>query len=299
MAAYLSAFRAGNDIERTWSHNEQMEDAAAWLGQLPDELAAHRRLLQRLLDWCEGDQDVRWLTVGCSLERGNADRLSDLDVAMGVREEHFVEALGRVRQALGHLGELVESYDYLLPLSFALRRFFAQYRDGTQVDLTVGFAPVVNLSRVVVLYDPEGAVRVAGDEALDAKPDEVRVWACQAWEALANVGKYVRRSSYWEAVDRLHEARANFFRLWALAERVPQARYGITALIDAGAGLPPGIDKSGPGTNVGEVLTATRYLAEMLIGLQHLLNSDERYELPDEFGAWVAADLAQARYWDP
>ena len=76
MAAYLSAFRASNDIERTWSHNEQMQDAAAWLGELPDELAAHRRLLQRLLDWCEGDQDVRWLTVGCSLERGNADRLS-------------------------------------------------------------------------------------------------------------------------------------------------------------------------------------------------------------------------------
>ena len=222
--------------------------------------------------------------------------LSDLDVAIGVQEEHFVQALGRVRQALGQLGELVESYDYLLPLSFPLRRFFVQYRDRTQVDLTVGFAPVVNLVRAVVLYDPEGAVNIVGYEALDAKPDEVRVWACQAWEALTNVGKYVRRSSYWEAVDQLHEARANLFRLWALAQRVPEARYGITALIDAGAGLPPGIDKSGPGTNVGEVLTAARYIAEMLIGLQQLLGSDERFELPDELGAWVAADLAQALY---
>jgi predicted nucleotidyltransferase len=290
--------RTGSCVESTRSHNEQMEDATAWLGQLPDELAAQRRLLQRLLAWCEGDEDVRWLTVGCSLERGNADRLSDLDVAIGVREEHFVEALARVRQALGHFGELVEAYDYLMPLSFPLRRFFAQYQDRTQVDLTVGFAPVVNLPRAVVLYDPEGAVRVASDEGLDAKPDEVRVWACQAWEALTNVGKYVRRSSYWEAVDQLHEARANLFRLWALAERVPEARYGITALIDAGTKLPPGIDKSGPGTSVGEVLTAARYLAEMLIGLQHLLTSDERYELPDELGAWVAADLAQALHWD-
>ena len=288
--------RASNAVESTRSHNEQMEDAATWLGQLPNELASQRRLLQRLLDWCEGDEDVRWLTVGCSLERGNADRLSDLDVAIGVREEHFVEALARVRQALGHLGELVEAYDHLMPLSFPLRRFFAQYQDRTQVDLTVGFAPVVNLPRAVVLYDPEGAVRVASDEALDAKPDEVRVWACQAWEALTNVGKYVRRSSYWEAADQLHEARSNLFRLWALAERVPEARYGITALIDAGAGLPPGIDKSGPGASVGEVLTAARYLAGMLIGLQHLLSSDERYELPHEFGAWVAADLAQALY---
>jgi hypothetical protein len=88
------------------------------------------------------------------------------------------------------------------------------------------------------------------------------------------------------------------FRLWALAERVPQARYGITAIVDAGARLPPGINKSGPGTSVGEVLTGARYLAGMLIGLQHRLSSDERYELPVEFGAWVAADLAQALYWD-
>ncbi|HTT91052.1 MAG TPA: hypothetical protein VMF65_15970 [Acidimicrobiales bacterium] len=271
-----------------------MEGVAAWLDRLPNELGPQRRLLQRLLDWCERDEDVRWLTVGCSLERGNADRLSDLDVAMGVKEEHFVEALGRVRRALGDLGDLVESYDYLMPLSFPLRRFFAQYQDRTQFDLTVGFATAVNLARVVVLYDPEGAVHVAGDEALAAKADEVRVWACQAWEALANVGKYVRRSSYWEAVDQLHEARANLFRLWAVAERVPQARYGVTAIIDAGAGMPPAIEKSVPGTNVGDVLTAARYLAETLIGLQHLLSSNERYELPDHFGAFVVADLARA-----
>ena len=55
-----------------------------------------------------------------------------------------------VRRALGDFGDLVESYDYLMPLSFPLRRFFAQYRDRTQIDLTVGFAPVVNLPRNVV-----------------------------------------------------------------------------------------------------------------------------------------------------
>jgi predicted nucleotidyltransferase len=253
-----------------------MEDVAAWLDGLPNELGPQRRLLQWLLDWCERDEDVRWLTVGCSLERGNADPLSDLDVAIGVKEEHFGEALGRVRRALADLGDLVESYDYVMPLSFALRRFFGQYRDRTQVDLTVGFATAVNLPRVVVLYDTEGAVHIADDEALDAKADEVQVWACQAWEALANVGKYVRRSAYWEAVDQLHEARANLFRLWALADGVPQAGYGVTAIIDTGGGMPAGIDKSIPGTSLGDVLTAARYLAETLIGLQPLLSSDER-----------------------
>jgi predicted nucleotidyltransferase len=221
-----------------------MDDAAGWVDRLPEELSAQRSLLQRVLDWCQREDHVRWLTVGCSLERGNADWMSDVDVAIGVSEEHFEVALRTVRQMLGDLGDLVESYDYFMPLSFPLRRFFAQYRDGTQVDLTVGFAPVVTLPRSVVLYDPEGAVHMVGDEALYPDADEVRVWACQAWEALANVGKHFRRSSYWEAADQLHEARTKVFRLWAPAEQVPQARFGVTALIDCGGRMPPGIDNS-------------------------------------------------------
>jgi hypothetical protein len=40
-----------------------------------------------------------------------------------------------------------------------------------------------------VLYDPEGAVHVVGDEVSEPKPEEVRVWACPGWEALVNAGK--------------------------------------------------------------------------------------------------------------
>jgi hypothetical protein len=277
-----------------------MDDAAGWLDQLTPDLSAQRRLLQGLLDWSEHDDDVRWLTVGCSLERGNADWMSDVDVAIGVREEHFEEALPRARRALCDLGDLVESYDYLMPLSFPVRRFFAQYRDRTQVDLTVGFAPVVNLPRSVVLYDPEGAVHVVGDDALYPRADEVRVWACQAWEALANVGKYVRRSSFLEALDQLYEARGNLFRLWALAENVPQARYGLTALIDAGARMPPAVDKSFARPNQGEVLVAARHLADILTDLQTVLSSHERYDLPHEFAAFIAVDLARSDGpWSP
>ena len=270
-----------------------MDDAAAWLGRLPRELEAQQRLLGRLLLWCEQDDDVRWLTVGCSLARGDADCLSDLDVAIGLREEHFEDSVGRVRQALAALGELVESYDYLMPLGFPLRRFFAQYRDRTQVDLTVGSAPVVSLPLSVVLYDPEGAVRVVGEEALDPRPEEVRTWACQAWEALANLGKYLRRSSLWEALRELDEARSKLFCLWALAEQVPQARYGVTALIDSGATMPPGIDQSLAGADLGELLGAARYVAGTLSGLQRRLRT-KSYELPDAFADFVLADLAAA-----
>ena len=58
--------------------------------------------------------------------------------------------------------------------------------------------------------------------------------------------------------------------------------------------MAPGIDKSIAGIPVGEVLCAARHLADILTRLQHLMNSNERYELPDGFGAFVAADLAQA-----
>ena len=232
-----------------------MDGPSDWINNLPAELAAHRRLLEGLLAWCKEDKDTRWLTVGCSLERGNADYLSDLDVAIAVNETHYEDTLARVRLLMENLGDLVESFDYAPQFWVPLRHVFAQYSDRTQVDLTVTWAPTSAIPRVVVLYDPEGAVSLVGDQVLEPEPDEVRVWACQAWVALANVGKYLRRSSPWEALRELDDARTNLFRLWALAESVPQARYGVTAIVDTvGAKMPPGIDKSLAGADVGPVL---------------------------------------------
>jgi hypothetical protein len=37
----------------------------------------------------------------------------------------------------------------------------------------------------------------------------------------------------------------------------------------------------------------------MLIGLQHLLSNNQDYELPDYFGAFVAADLARTNAHAP
>ena len=270
-----------------------MVDGRHWLNGLPPELGPQRRLLEGLLNWCEDDIDARWLTVGCSLERGNADPLSDLDVAIGIREAAFERALPRVREAVGHLGDLVEAFDYLMPLSFPLHRFFAQYRDRTQVDLTVGCAPAAYIPRSIVLYAPDGIVHVLGDAVLDPNADEVRTWACRGWEALVNVGKYLRRGSYWEALSQLEQARDHLFRLWALTEQVSQARYGVTALIDAGVSLPPGIERSLPGSTLEGLLAAARYLAEMLTELQRRLGKGNPYELPHAFADFVTADLAQ------
>lgn len=86
-----------------------------WLAALPDELAVQRRVLSVLVDRCEGWPLVMELLVGCSLGRGAADALSDIDAALGVdaprgeagaRIVDTVEAL--VVAALPDLGTLVD-----------------------------------------------------------------------------------------------------------------------------------------------------------------------------------------------
>jgi hypothetical protein len=270
------------------------KSALAWLNQLPEQLGAQRRLLERLLGWCEADDDVRWLTVGCSLERGNADALSDLDLAMGVGEDAQGEVLERVQLALPSFGELVECFDNEVEVPrLKLRHVFAQYADRTQLDVNITFAAPAHIPRVVVLYDPENLVTVLGDDALDPKRDEVCMWAFESWVALANVGKYLRRSSFWEAERELELARANLFRLWALAEHVAHARYGVSALLDAeGAALPPGIEGSLPGDDLSELLRAAVYLAEQLTAVQDRLDEEHGYGLPATFAHFVRDDLA-------
>jgi hypothetical protein len=98
-----------------------------WIGQLPAELAGQRAILDGLLELCEDGESIRWLVIGCSLARGAADRLSDLDVAMGVRDEEFHPVTAEVRRAVGRLGDLVDSYHHQLPgVPGTHERIFAQ-----------------------------------------------------------------------------------------------------------------------------------------------------------------------------
>lgn len=129
-----------------------------WIDQLPAELAGQRALLRRLLELCEANDDLRWLVIGCSLARGAGDRLSDLDVAMGVRDDKFDATTPAVRRAVDNLGDLVESYHHKLPsVPAAHEPIFAQFSDRCQVDL-MGFPasqPIGSVPNVAVLYDPD------------------------------------------------------------------------------------------------------------------------------------------------
>ena len=72
----------------------------AWLAALPDELAAQRRVMAGLVDRCAAWPLVTSLLVGCSLGRGAADALSDIDAALGVDTERGEAGAERVRTCL-------------------------------------------------------------------------------------------------------------------------------------------------------------------------------------------------------
>src|SRR6201985_490150 len=99
-----------------------------WVDDLPPALAGQQALLRALLALCDADDRIRWLVIGCSLARGAGDRLSDLDMAMGSRDEYFGAARLALRRAVDGLGELIESYHHQLPsVTQAHERIFAQF----------------------------------------------------------------------------------------------------------------------------------------------------------------------------
>ena len=207
----------------------------AWVAALPPDLQAQKALLTALTGWCEADPAARYLVVGCSLARGNADWMSDLDMAMGVDEAEVEAVVGRVMAVLAGFGPLVQVFAHRLPTFHAPhRRVFAQYADRSQVDLVVAPSTSANLPGTVVLYDPDGLV--TAHEAPAAGEAQATEWAALGWAALADLGKYLRRGSPWEAHQRLEEARAQLWKLVALAAGVAEPQFGVTSLLDAQPG---------------------------------------------------------------
>jgi hypothetical protein len=101
--------------------------------------------MDELIEFCEVTPPVTSLWVGCSLGRGAADALSDIDAALGVAAERGSASSGQVPAAeamvvaaLPGLGALVDVLRHRLgPGDRPIRRIFAQFADGTQLDLAI------------------------------------------------------------------------------------------------------------------------------------------------------------------
>jgi len=266
-----------------------------WIEQLPAELDGQRAILHGLMHACAADDAISWLVIGCSLGRGAADRWSDLDLAMGVSDEDFDAAVTKVRHLVDGLGDLVESFQHKIPgLTTAHERIFAQYADRCQVDLVVfrESEPVGSVRDLVVLYDPQSRV-VPVAEHNPVTPQQVREWAFGAWCAVADLGKYLRRRSWWEALDRLAEARGQLWRLWAALLGVPNPQYGLTSILDfAPERVPAAMASTVSHLDPGRLLAAARSLASQLTALGEHLPPDLREAIPAAMGRYVTSDLA-------
>jgi hypothetical protein len=289
-------YSAGRGRGKSVVHHGAMDSAGReWIEQLPADLAGQQAILRGLLDWSEADERVKYLVVACSVGRGAGDRLSDLDTGMGVDSPDFDAAVADVHRAVDAAAELIESYHHKLPgVTMPHERIFAQYANRCQVDLVVIPASerYPGIKDEVVLYDPDG-LRTTKWEPQPVTPQQVREWAFNGWACLADVGKYVRRGSAWEALERLHQARAEVWRLLAAAQGVPNPQFGITSLLDfAPDQVPAKMAETVSDLDVGRVAAAAERLAERLTEAVSRLEPDLQAALPVAMAAYITADLA-------
>src|SRR5215831_4260125 len=295
----------------------------AWLTALPDELAVQRRVMASLVDRCEAWPLVTSLLVGCSLGRGAADALSDIDAALGVDTPCGVAGAGRVAAveamvvaALRGLGALVDVLRHRIgPADQWVRRIFAQFADGTQLDLAVVAEAQIEARRrcggapdFILLYQapaPPGSrepdARMSAGSAPRGEPpaayavtgEQVREWAFLGWCALIDTDKYLRRDSLWEAHSRLHEARHHIWALWAAAHGALYPWHGLSQVLDHDPrNLPPGIESTVAGVDAADLRLAARASADVLATASEAAIRQHPADLPAAMATYVTCALA-------
>jgi len=245
-------------------------DALDWLCDLPPALSSQQEALRRLLAAVERDPRWRFLALSCSVARGAGDADSDLDVALGVRDDAWPQALAAIPALVAAVGEVVAALHHRLAEwgDRPHQRTFVQYVDGVQLDM-VAYPASGNRGRppdTVVLYDLDGRLADPWTPAvLHADARSMREWAFLGWTALADLAKYLRRGSLWEALARLDQARTQVWRLWAAGQNLPYPAFGLTSVLDSpAAGVPPHIEATVAGLDYEGLRRAALACAALL-----------------------------------
>ncbi len=287
----------------------------AWLAALPGELSAQRRLMAGLLGYCEAAPSVTSLLVGCSLGRGAADGLSDIDGALGVLTDAGTAGAPMVLaveaglvSALPDLGPVVDVLRHRYgPADRFIRRIFAQFGDRSQLDLTIMADAEIRDGAAarpdtVWLYDTAGqsagpAPAKAGQPGVGyaVAGEQIREWAFLGWCALIDLDKYVRRGSLWEAHNRLHHARDHIWALWAAATGALYPWHGLSQVLDSDPGnLPPGIDATVAGLDAADLRCAAAASAALLTHVSAAAAERFPAELPSAMASYVTGVLSAA-----
>jgi len=298
----------GNNSATDGPDGHRTNSGREWLASLPAELAAQRHILAGLVDFCAATPVVTSLSVGCSLGRGAGDALSDIDAALGLAADRGQAGADQVLAMetavtafLPSLGPLVDTLQHRIgrPDQFA-RRIFAQFADGTQLDLAVIAEAEVRRGDAapdfVTLYrraSPPGA-----DLTNDAPPagavtsEQVREWAFFGWCALIDADKYLRRGSLWEAHNRLHEARHQIWALWAAATGAIYPWHGLSQVLDQDPEqLPPGIEATVAGLDPTDLRRAAQASATVLTQVSAAAAQRHPAGLPEAMARFVTAAL--------
>jgi hypothetical protein len=262
-------------------------DADRWLRSLPKELAPHREVMLGLMREAERVPGIRVLVVGCSIGRGAADELSDVDAMYAVVDTAWNDTLRDSAGVVRRVGDVIDMHQQIIdPANRELPPYqhtFAQYASGVQLDLVVALARERQAPRPdwIVLYDPDG--RIVGEAKSSAATEEhVRQWMHIALVHLSMCAKYLTRGSLWEANAQLDAARAELWRLWAVAERIADPQYGLTAVLDApDAPMPENIEATVAGLDRRALRSAAMSCGELLV-----------WTWPRAISAVATADLA-------
>jgi predicted nucleotidyltransferase len=265
-------------------------EARQWLAELPAELAEQRRIMERLLGLCLAEPAARLFLVGCSIGRGAADELSDIDCFIGSTPETSREVVAAVHATLAEMGGLVDVLEHLYR---DLTRIVGQFAGCVQLDLVVAPAHTGRAHDEVILYDPDGRMNTDREVSADiVTAGLVREWAFLGWEALANLVKYLRRGSLWEALARLDQARDRIWALWAAARGARYPVFGLSQVLDHDPlDLPDGIEATVAGLDRAALAAAGIAAAGVLERVSALAAGAHGGALPDRMARHVTGLL--------
>ncbi len=218
---------------------------------------------------------------------------------MGIADGAWPDALSAMAPMLSEIGELVDLLEHRIAEwgDIPHRRFFAQYRNGVQVDLVAlpvsrrAGMPVGSIAR----YDPDRRLATTLKSSLErATAETVREWTFLGWIALANIDKYLRRGSSWEALEQLHEARTHLWRLWAVTCGAPYPAFGLTSALDQPlAATPAGLEHTVATLELHDLSRAAIALASLLRQISASAADAVGAQLPDAMGTYISERQAE------
>jgi hypothetical protein len=274
-------------MQNNLTEDESFKKGLEWIAGMDDSVVKQQRLLKSFLEHIASQDIYGWLILSCSLARQAGDKLSDIDVALGIDDDIWVKGLDNLKNLAKGLGPVSDMLEHTLPdeLGRQTKHLIVVFQDSLQLSLLTMPSSWIPGQRpmAVTLYDPEKHLSRPEAELASFKtttPEQAYQWTFFAWLNLIDMTKYLDRKSLWEAHIQLERARNNIWSLWALANNLDYALYGVTQVIDDNVSFPKGIEKTVTDLNLDTMKKASYELADILNEVSKKASNTLPYDLP-------------------